>query len=177
MAKLVENTYGDALFELAMEQKDLDGYDAEVRALRQVLAENPAFLQMCEHPNIGKEEKLDTIEKVFKGKMKDELIGLLRMMVEKGHSAEIDKVLKYFVNRVMEEKNIGIAKVITPMPLSDEKKKEVEKKLLETTKYVSFETEYRVDPELLGGMVIRIGDRVVDSSVRTKLDTLTKQLR
>ena len=49
------------------------------------------------------------------------------------------------------------------------RRQRVEKRLLETTKYVKFEMHYDVDSELIGGMVIRIGDRVVDSSVRTKL--------
>ena len=53
----------------------------------------------------------------------------------------------------------------------------MEKRLLETTKYVRhFEMHYDVDSELIGGMVIRIGDRVVDSSVRTKLYDLTREL-
>jgi len=52
----------------------------------------------------------------------------------------------------------------------------VEKRLLETTKYVKFEMHYDVDSELIGGMVIRVGDRVVDSSIRTKLEDMKKQL-
>ena len=55
-------------------------------------------------------------------------------------------------------------------------KKNVEKKLLDTTDYVSFEMHYEVEPDLIGGMVIRIGDRVVDSSVRTKIYELSKEL-
>ena len=53
----------------------------------------------------------------------------------------------------------------------------VEKKLLETTKYESFEMCYHVDESLIGGMVIRIGDRVVDSSIKTKLYKLSRELR
>ena len=60
--------------------------------------------------------------------------------------------------------------------LSKEQKEQVEKKLLETTNYVSFEMHYEVDTALIGGMVIRMGDRVVDSSIRTKLYNLSKEL-
>ena len=52
----------------------------------------------------------------------------------------------------------------------------MEKRLLETTRYVAFEMNYQVDADLIGGMVIRIGDRVVDSSVRTKLDRMAREL-
>ena len=52
----------------------------------------------------------------------------------------------------------------------------MEQKILETTAFVKLEPHYSVDRELIGGLVIRIGDRVVDSSIRTKLDQMTKQL-
>ena len=52
----------------------------------------------------------------------------------------------------------------------------MENRLLKTTKYVEFEMHYKVDAALIGGMEIRIGDRVVDSSIRTKLQNLTREL-
>ena len=85
-------------------------------------------------------------------------------------------VFTYFIDEVKEYKNIGTAYVTSAMELSDVQKAAVEKRLLETTKYVKFEMHYDVDSELIGGMVIRIGDRVVDSSVRTKLYDLTREL-
>ena len=64
----------------------------------------------------------------------------------------------------------------TAMKLSDAQKAAVVKRLLETTKYVTFEMHYEVDSAIIGGMMIRIGDRVVDSTVRTKLYDLTREL-
>ena len=87
-----------------------------------------------------------------------------------------DTVLDYFIDCVKEYKNIGTAYVTSAMELSEAQKAAVEKRLLETTKYVKFEMHYAVDSALIGGMVIRIGDRVVDSSVRTKLNDLTREL-
>ena len=77
---------------------------------------------------------------------------------------------------VKEYKKIGTVHVTSAMELSKEQKEQVEKKLLETTNYVSFEMHYEVDTALIGGMVIRMGDRVVDSSIRTKLYNLSKEL-
>ena len=70
-----------------------------------------------------------------------------------------------------------MAYVSTPLELSEANKDAVLKKLLETTDYVEFEMHYNVDPALIGGMVIRIGDRVVDSSIKTKLEDLSKKLK
>jgi len=177
MAKLVSNVYGNALFELAVEQDRIKDYAEEARGLVNILDENPDLLQMMTHPNIDKEEKLNMIETIFKGKASDEIVGLMRMVVEKNHFKEMRNIFTYFIGRAMEYQNIGVATVSTPMELSAEKKEEIVKKLEETTGYVSFEMHYQVEPELIGGMVVRIGDRVVDSSIRTKLNRLSREMQ
>lgn len=176
MAKLVSKTYGDALFEVAVESAQLDAYWEEVKAVRAAFGENPELFKLMSHPKIVKEEKVKIIEDIFAGKVSAELVGLLRMIVEKGHFEEMDSVLEYFEAQVKEYKNIGTAYVTAAMELSDAQKAAIEKRLLETTKYVEFEMHYAVDTTLIGGMVIRIGDRVVDSSVKTKLSALTREL-
>ena len=177
MAKIVSNVYGNALFELAVEQNKMKEYEEEARALVNILDENPDLLQMMTHPNIDKEEKLNTVESIFKGKASDEIVGLMRMVVEKNHFKEMKAIFNYFISRAMEYQNIGVAFVATPMELSAEKKEEIVKKLEETTDYVSFEMHYKVQPELIGGMVVRIGDRVVDSSIRTKIEHLSREMQ
>ena len=62
------------------------------------------------------------------------------------------------------------------MELSEKQKENVKARLLETTEYEQFEMHYNVDAAIIGGMIIRIGDRVVDSSVKTKLEKLTREL-
>ena len=167
MAKLVSKTYGDALFEVALESGRMDEFRDEAVAVKAALNENPELFKLMSHPKIVKEEK---------EKISAEFVGLLRLIVEKGHFAKVDTVLDYFIDCVKEYKNIGTAYVTSAMELSEAQKAAVEKRLLETTKYVKFEMHYAVDSALIGGMVIRIGDRVVDSSVRTKLNDLTREL-
>lgn len=177
MAKLIEGSYGDALFELALEQNSLDSMAEQVDILKQSFAENPELLKLLTHPKISKEEKISVIENIFKGRFSDDIVGFLVIITEKDRGAEIENILSYFQAKVREYKKIGVARVISAVELSDEQKKRVEEKLLQQTSYESFEVDYSVDASLIGGMVIRIGDRVVDSSIRTKLDTMTKKLR
>ena len=97
-------------------------------------------------------------------------------VVDKARQTEIPAIFRYFIARVKEMKGVGIAQVSTAVELSEAQKAQVESRLLETTAYKSFEMSYRVDPSLIGGMVIRIGDRVVDSSIKNRLNDLRKQL-
>jgi F-type H+-transporting ATPase subunit delta len=176
MAKLVSKTYGDALFELAVEENSLDSMLEEVRAVAAALRENEELTTLMNHPKIDKENKIQLIEDIFKGQVSDELVGLMRMIVEKDHYRELQSVFTYFIDSVKEYRNIGTAYVTSAMELSEAQRAAVEKRLLETTRYVRFEMHYQVDAGLIGGMVIRIGDRVVDSSIRTKLYDLTREL-
>ena len=174
MAKLVSKTYGDALFEVALEEDKLDQFLEEVKAVKAAVDENQDLFKLMSHPKVVKEEKIKVVEDIFSGKVSRELVGLIRMIVDKGHFEQIDSVFTYFIDEVKEYRNIGTAYVTSALELTDAQKSAIEKRLLETTKYVTFEMHYNVDAAIIGGLVIRIGDRVVDSSVRTKLAVLTR---
>ncbi|MDO4343960.1 MAG: ATP synthase F1 subunit delta [Eubacteriales bacterium] len=176
MAKLVSKTYGDALFDLALEENSVDAMAEEVQAVQAAFAENPSLAQLLANPDIAKEEKLSLVENIFKGRVSDNLVGFLRIIVDKQRYSELDAILDYCMARVKEYRKIGIASVASPFELSQEWKDKIEKKLLETTGYVKMEMTYRVEPELIGGLVIRIGDTVVDSSVRNKLTDIGRGL-
>ncbi len=176
MAKLVSATYADALFETGIEDGTLDNLYDEAYAVQQILKDNPDFSRLMNHPKILREDKEQIVESVFKGRLSDEFTGFLRIIVTNRRYAEIDSILEYFILKVKEHKKIGIAYVTTPLKLSDSQKEAVKRKLLDTTGYVSMEINYDIDESLIGGMVIRIGDRVVDSSIKNKLEGLKKEL-
>ncbi len=176
MAKLTAKVYGDALFSLALEEDKLDGLLEEVKTLKACLGENPELSKLMNHPKIVKDEKLQILKDIFAEQISTDLFGFLNIIVEKDRYNELPSVLEYFINEAYEYKKIGKAKVTTATQLSDEQKAATEKRLLETTSYETMEVSYEVDEALLGGMVIRIKDRVVDSSIRTKLNELTKEL-
>jgi len=177
MAKLVSKTYGDALFELATEENKEDILLEEAEGIKKLITENDEFLKMMNHPQITREEKETIIENIFKGKISDEMTGFLRLLVINGRFSELESVIDYFIAKIKEYKKIGIAYVVTPLELSDKQKSDIEQKLLDTTKYEKMEMNFDIDESLIGGMTIRIGDRVIDSSIKSKLNKLTKELK
>lgn len=176
MAKLISKTYGEALFELAKEEQKLDMLFEEAKAIRDILRENADFGKLMNHPKIPKEDKIKVAEEVFKSRVSSEMSGFLVIMIDKERYAELDATLTYFIDRVKEEKHIGVAFVTTAAALDEATQMKVKARLLETTRYKVMEMHYMVDPSIIGGMVIRIGDRVIDSSITTKLNELKKQL-
>ena len=176
MAKLIAKTYGEALFETALEKEKIDEMYEEVLAIREILSENPKLVRLFDHPNIIKEEKLQVVDAVFADRLSPEMTGFLRIVIEKGRQSELDGIFAWFIAKVKEHKKIGIAYVTSAAELSDRQKRQVEERLLATTAYEAFEIQFSVDEELIGGLVIRIGDRVVDSSIKSRLYEMRKEL-
>ncbi len=176
MAKLIAGTYGEALFDLALEHKSLDRAEEEIKTVKVVFKENRELIKFLNHPKISKEEKIAFIENIFKGRISDDVTGFLVIIIKKGRHDEISAIFDYFLAKVREHKKIGVAYVISAIELNKQEQEKIKEKLLATTKYVQFEMNYKVDAAILGGLIIRIGDRVVDSSLRSKLSSLSKNL-
>ena len=155
MAKLVSRTYAQALFELAVEQDRTAAFLEEAVGLLGIIRTNVEFGQFMNHPKIQKEDKLEVVQNVFRDKLSREMLGFLVTIVEK------DRYGAY---------------VTTAIAINDQEKQDIESRLLATTRYKTIECIYDVDNSLIGGMVIKMGDRVVDSSIRTKLDKLQREL-
>ena len=177
MAKLVAQVYGDALFSVASESGRVDAMYDEVGELLKVVKENVELQKLLDNPKVIREEKEQVIENIFRGRISDEIVELMKLMIAKGRYSQVESVLEYFIELAKEEKKIGVAHVTSALPLTGGQKADIIKRLLDTTKYEKFEMNYAVDRSLIGGVVIRIGDRVVDSSIKTKLYELSKELK
>lgn len=181
MAKLAANAYGDALFELTLDRSKeneahFDNITDEVVSVLESFKANIELNKLLVHPQISKEEKIEVIENIFKGRTSDDIVGLLVTVIKNGRASEINSIFEYFIDRVNEYRQIGKAFVTSAIELNDTLKKEIEEKLINLTDYKKFEMTYTVDKGILGGLIIRIGDRIVDSSIRSKLDTMCHKL-
>ena len=176
MAKLVSTTYGDALFELALEEETLGAMLEEVQTVKGIFQAEKELLRLLDHPQMDKNEKIKLVENIFKGRCSEHMTGFLVLVIEKGRQKDLISIFDYFIHKAKEYEGIGTAYVSSAVPLSEEQKEAVKERLLTLTRYNSFEMEYQVKPELIGGLVIRIEDRVIDSSIRTQLFEMKKSL-
>ena len=176
MAKLISKTYGDALLSIAIEENKVDDFQSEITAIMSILKDNPDFAKLMNNPRISIADKENVVVEVFDKRISEELVGFFSMIVKKGRYAQIDEILQYFLDEVKKLKGIGVAYVTTPVALNDTQKKSVEDKLLKTAGYKEMEMHYSIEPSLIGGMQIRIGDRVVDSSISTKITKMQQEL-
>lgn len=175
MGKFVRAVYGEALFEYAKEENCLKEWQETTRQLQKVFRENSQLEAVMGHPGIKKQEKCQLLENALEGKIPTALLGFLIFVVKKNRFKEIDGMLEEFQKRVKGFLGIGMATIVSAMELTKEQKKHICDRLVETTGYSSVEAGYQVNPELLGGIQIRIGDRLLDGSVKGKLERITSQ--
>ncbi len=176
MAKLISKVYGDALFDLSDEKGCLDEMERDVCHVRETFAQNPELSTLLANPDIGKEEKLRLVERIFSGNVSQDMVGFLRILVEKQRDAHMEAIWAYVLSRVKEKKKIGVAEVVSACDISEEWKERIARALLESTGYRQMEMTYRTDPALIGGLRIRIGDTVLDSSIQSKLADMGRKL-
>lgn len=176
MAKLVSQVYGEALFGLAVESGRLALFSEELEGVLQILKSNPEYCAILEHPQLDEPEKLEVFDRVFAGRISDEVTGFFHILLEKGRFGDLEAILDYFRQKRLEHDRIGVAWVTSAVELSKAQKEKIENRLLSTTDFVSMQMHYETDSALIGGLKIRIGDRVVDSSIQSKLNEMKSEL-
>ena len=176
MAKLVSKVYGDAYVSVVSEKNNLIDALEEIKSVKNILLENVEIIELLDSPKMDDEEKIDFIKGIFENHISVDSLGFLLTIIEKKRQAELIPILDYVIDCVKELLLIGKATITTALELDDAKKERIVDELLKTSHYKSLEVEYVVDNSIIGGIVIRIGDRVVDSSVKTRIEKMRKML-
>ncbi|MDD3746748.1 MAG: ATP synthase F1 subunit delta [Anaerostipes sp.] len=176
MAKLVSKTYGDAYISLALEKGNLTEEREEVTSFLKIFQENEDLYKMLHHPKVVVEEKMRVMEQIFKGKVSDDFMGFLLIIMKKGRAGDMLSIFEYVISQMKRYEGIGILEVVSAVELTGKQKKEIENRMLELTDYKTLEVDYKVDETLIGGLILRMDDRVVDNSIKNKLDSMARSL-
>lgn len=175
MAKLVVKRYATALFDLAASEGAMAKYEEEVKVIVRALHDEPDFMAVLNDHKVTKENKISLVENVFTDKVSNPIIGLLVLLVKKGRQGDLLDVLEAFLERVKADSGITKAVITSAVPLKEAQLAAIKEKLEAGTK-TKIEIETIVDTSIIAGLVIRVGDKVVDASIKGEMQTLKKQL-
>lgn len=165
--------YAQAAFELALEKKDLESWQKGLEKIAELTA-NEEFLGMMENPKVPFETKKKVLKEQL-GEINPLALNLAFLLASKDGLRLAADVAKQY--RLLMEAHQGIerARITTAVPLTDKDKEVISRRLREmVNRKVLLDT--RVDPSVIGGLVVRIGDTLIDGSVRQNLDSLQKAL-
>lgn len=172
----VAGRYAEALYEIAVKADLVDQLEKELQAVVDVVNESVQLRKVLFHPRITAAEKKDVLENLFKDSISGVAMNFLGLLVERRREIYLADITAYFVDLANKARNITDVKVTSAVELTKEEKKRLARAMEQCTgKQVKL--SYDVDPALLGGVVVRVGDKVIDGSVRTRLQTLREHLR
>lgn len=174
MVELIAKRYGSAIFELALEKDAVAQLKDEILAIRDSFLDHD-LQEMLTHPKIALEKKYAFLEEALDGKISDELLGLLILVIRKRRQSHIPEILEQALELVDAYEGKVKAFISSPDALSDQQKDMIVTELSKQTDKEIIPV-YEVDASLIGGLVVRIGDRIMDNSIKGHLHTLSRQL-
>jgi len=175
MAKLVSATYAQALFEVAIECDRVNQIREELAFVNEAFTTYPEFYEVFKTPKINKEERKDVITNVFKDKISLEVLNFLKILIDKRRGTSIGGIYNEFVD--MTDKRNGVVKAVveSAVPLNEEEQAKLIEKLAKVTES-EIHLKCVVKPDVIGGIVVKIGDKVIDGSVKNRLAIMKDNL-
>jgi len=174
--RTVTRRYAAALYEEADATGTLEAIDEDVLMLRRSLASNRPLSRVFESPVIPQEKKDAVLRELLDDRVEGLTLRFLRLLVQKDRETLTKDILDQYQSLRDEQRGIVDAEATVARPLADEDREALVETLEEKT---GKEVRLHVteDPDLIGGLVVRIGDRVFDASVRSQLTALRDRLR
>lgn len=167
--------YARALFLFAEEQNELDAVFEDIKSLLDWLEANPELEGLFSHPRISEENRRKVIEEVLGGHLTPISLKFLVFLNSKKRLAILHPVLRTFIAQVNEAKGISKAVVYSAVALTQEGQKEIKARLTQRLGG-KVEISNEVQPDLIGGFRIRVGNEILDASVASQLKRLKQTI-
>jgi F-type H+-transporting ATPase subunit delta len=169
-----QRMYARALYEAAKEKDKLDAVREELGDFVEAQRQVPELRELLRNPQLDQRLKASALEELLGGD--EELVrNFLLLLAEKNRAGEIDEIAREFDRLVAEAEGILDVELTTAVELSDEETRDVITQI-EKASGRKVEATQRVDPDLIGGLVLQAGSLRLDASVRGRLDRLRQEL-
>jgi F-type H+-transporting ATPase subunit delta len=165
--------YAEAAFQIGRADGTLDDWERDLGVVGELLAHDE-MRRILQHPVIPYAAKERVLQKAAAG-IRPEPLNLVLLMIRRGRPRAIEPMISHFAALLRTERGIVLAEVRTALPLEDEQRRAVTARLGELTGD-TVEMNEVVDESLIGGIAVRIGDRLYDASVRNRLERLRARL-
>src|SRR4051794_32459334 len=166
--------YAEAAFEVALRDDELDGWRDDLALAAETLG-HPQVEPIVDSPAIATGDRLGVVDKLLADRIRPGALRLVRLLVERGRAGELARVLDQYQRLLNAHRGVVVATVTSAAPLTDDETAEIRKRV-EAMAKSTIDLRTAVDPALLGGITVQIGDRLLDASIRGRLERLRTQL-
>lgn len=179
IGNIVARRYARALFSLGVAQGDAElvAYGANLTGLAKALNDSPQLVRIFRNPVFKVEEKKAVVDAILsKIKAKQMIINFCHLLADNNRLGFLADIQAYYAELLDEHQGISRGRMITAIDLEPEIQKKLKKSLEEKTSRQLI-LDYAVDPGILGGLVLKIGDRVLDASLRAQLVAMKETIK
>lgn len=171
----VAKRYAEGLFQSAADRSEVEALRRELEELAQVAASTPALRSLLERPDLGAEQKMAALEAALGREVRPKLMGLLSALVRHGRGDHLEPVAQAFTQLAEEAAGVVHATVRAAVPLTPEQKRRLAA-ALERLTGGRVVLEERVEPEVLAGASVEVGERLIDGTAAGRLAQLRQVL-
>ena len=171
----IVSAYAEALFRLASAEEVIDRVEDELHELERLYQSNAEMKEFINNPRIKAEGKKNALVELLGDKLSPVTLNHMHLIVDQERGRMLPHIAEEFYRLAAEIRAKVTGEVVTAVPISDETRQKLSEQLGKLTKKEVF-LRARVDESVLGGAIVRVGDKVLDGSVRTKLNQLKKQM-
>jgi F-type H+-transporting ATPase subunit delta len=168
--------YAEALFKVVQAEGELARVEDELFRFGKLLETNHELKQALSDQSIDKIQRVKVLDELLSDKVSSHTLGLLAFVVEQGRARQLPQILKGLSDLAAEARNSVVAEVRSAIPLDAKQRKELAAALSKATGK-KVEVKVLVDPSVIGGIVAKVGDTVIDGTVRRRLEQLKEQVR
>jgi F-type H+-transporting ATPase subunit delta len=168
--------YAEALFRVVRAEGELDRVEDELFRFGKILEKNHELRQALSDQSMERAQRSKVLEELLEDKVSAHTLGLLTFIVAQGRGRQLPQILEELSTIAAEARNFVVAEVRTAVPLDEKQRSELAAALSKATGK-NVEIKVLVDPSVIGGVVAKIGDTVIDGSIRRRLEQLREQVR
>ncbi|MCK4776842.1 MAG: ATP synthase F1 subunit delta [Actinomycetia bacterium] len=167
--------YGNALYEIALAEDSINKTEEELHNVAKTLRESLKLKDIVEGKRVDKNLKKKIFKEVFEGKIQPLVLGYLLLIIDSEKEKYLKEIIKSYSKTLSSKRNIVFADIISAVPVEDKTLNEI-KELLEKKFNKKVELRNSVKKEILGGLIIKIGDKLIDGSIKSKLESFKKEI-
>ncbi|MBK5240189.1 F0F1 ATP synthase subunit delta [Clostridium sp.] len=173
MYEYLDKRYALALYTVAEEKGKVEEYLNDLREIVSLMNNDANFMKLIEQPFVSTSVKKKIFINIFKGKIDEDLLSFLLILIEKDRILFTEEKLKEMEKIHLERNNTLLVEVKTVIPLNDSERENLRRKLIDIyDKNIIFVE--KIDKRIIGGVYIRVGDDVIDGTLKIKLEEMKK---
>jgi F-type H+-transporting ATPase subunit delta len=172
----VAQPYAQALMSIAQSHNLTEEFGEDARSLLSLLSENSQFQNFISNPFIQADNKKAVIRQILGESSNPYLRNFLLLLVDRRRIVFLESILQQYLALLRQLNQTVLAEVISAVPLTQEQQQSVIQKVIALTKARQVELDSKIDRELIGGVIIKVGSQVIDASLRGQLRRLSLRL-